>query len=53
MDASPAGLDELEEGGVCGWGGIHSVGRHPKILLTLVYHLPQLFEEHVSLNDKL
>lgn len=53
MDASFDGLDKFVQSGISGGGWVNSVSGDPKVLLTMVDKLPDLFEEVVAFNNKL
>lgn len=53
IDSSLAGLDQLEQSGICCRRRIDCVCCYPKVLPRLVNHLPYSPEESISLDDEL
>lgn len=52
MDSSLWGLDEFDEGGIGGWGGVHRICGYPEVLFAVVDGLPDMPEEVIAVEDK-
>ena len=52
MHAPFAGLDELEESGIGGWGGVDGVGAYPEVVSAAVDHPPHLLEKQIPVYDE-